>query len=98
MDNVLGMRMLKTLGLQRILVESPSLTHLLLQDALLDEMFLNYSCVYLGGDALTIGKHFQSFDSVHHPHTSLISVYLHSSHYMYLRHKVLYGIGEGREE
>lgn len=94
MNNIEGMKMLKALGLQRILVESPSLTHLLLQDALLDEMFLNYSCVYLGGDALTIGKHFQGFDSKHHPHTSLISLYMHSSHYMYLRHKVVYGVGE----
>ena len=94
MDNVQGMNMLKALGLQTLLVESPSLTHLFLQEELLDEMFLNYSCIYLGGDSLTIGQSFKSFDSHLHPHTSLISVYMHSSHYMYFRHKVLYGVRE----
>ncbi|MEG0329054.1 MAG: dihydrofolate reductase family protein [Longicatena sp.] len=92
MDNKLGMKMLKQLGINKLLVESPTLMHIFIQDELMDELFLNYSCVYLGGDSLTIGKRFKAFDSKNHPHTALLSVFMHSSHYMYLRHKLIYGI------
>ncbi len=94
MDNVKGMKILHSMGIKTLLVESPSLMHLFIQDQLMDELFLNYSCVYLGGDSLTIGKNFKAFDSKNHPHTSLITVYMHSSHYMYLRHKVIYDVKE----
>lgn len=92
MDNVFGMKLLKYMGINTLLVESPTLLHIFMQSELMDELFLNYSCVYLGGDSLTIGQRFKAFDSVNHPHTSLISVFMHSSHYMYLRHKVIFGI------
>lgn len=92
MDNVKGMKILKSLGINTLLVESPSLIHIFIQNELMDELFFNYSCVYLGGDSLTIGKNFKAFDSKKHPHTSLLSVYMYSSHYMFFRHKVLYGI------
>lgn len=97
MDNHLGMKILKKLGINKLLVESPTLMHIFIQDQLMDELFLNYSCIYLGGDALTIGSRFESFDSKNHPHTSLVSVYMHSSHYMYLRHKLIYGVTENNK-
>lgn len=97
MDNKLGMKMLKRLGIHKILVESPTLMHIFIEDELMDELFFNYSCLYLGGNSLTIGQRFNAFDSNHHPHTELLSVYMHSPHYMYFRHKMIYGIhGETR--
>lgn len=92
MNHKLGMKMLKKLGIHKMLVESPTLMHIFIQDELMDELFLNYSCLYLGGNSLTIGQRFHAFDSRNHPHTELLSVYMHSPHYMYLRHKMIYGI------
>lgn len=94
MDNKLGMKMLKKLGIHKLLVESPTLMHLFIEDELMDELFLNYSCVYLGGNSLSIGQRFTPFTSDKHPHTSLLSVFMHSSHFMYFRHKLIYGIEE----
>lgn len=91
-DNLIGMKMLRRLGICKLLVESPTLMHILVQDELMDELFLNYSCVYLGGNSLTIGQRFKAFDSSYHPHTELLSVYMHSPHYLYLRHRLVYGI------
>lgn len=97
MNHQLAMKLLKEIGIHKLLVESPTLMHIFIQEELMDELFLNYSCVYLGGNALTIGSKFASFDSLNHPHTSLISVYLHSSHFMYLRHKLIYGMNPSED-
>ena len=94
MNHTVGMKLLKQMGIDKLLVESPTLMHIFIQEQLLDELFLNYSCVYLGGDALTIGSRFPSFDSKHHPHTSLLRIYMHSSHFLYFRHQLLYNVTE----
>lgn len=89
-DHQVGMRALKRLGIGKLLVESPTLTHLLIQEQLMDELFFNYSCVYVGGNALTIGQSFPAFAAEDHPHTALLSVHMHSPHFMYLRHRLIY--------
>jgi riboflavin biosynthesis pyrimidine reductase len=93
-DHREGMRALKSIGLNKILVESPTITHLLVQDQLMNEMFINQSGIYLGGDSLTIGSDFKGFETNQYPHTSLVSMHLHSKHFLYTRYKLIYKQGE----
>lgn len=85
-----GMKILKQMGIDRLLVESPTVTHIFMEEHIMDELFLNYSCIYVGGNANSIGKACPSFGSENHPHTKLISVHMYNSHFLYLRHKVVY--------
>lgn len=89
-DSVQLMKFLKKIGIDRLLVETPSYMHYLLSLRMMDELFLNYSCVYLGGNALTIGKTGKEFTSLDHPHTKMLSIHTHSDHFFYFRHKMIY--------
>lgn len=90
LDNVKGMKALKQLGIFRLLCESPTVLHILIQQQLVNELFFNYSCVYLGGDSLTIGQSGQAFTTEVHPHTEILSLHIHSPSFMYIRHKLIY--------
>ena len=76
--------------LDRLLVETPSYMHYLVSQKMMDELFFNYSCIYVGGQALTIGKFGKEFGSKDHPHTRMLSIHSHSDHFFYFRHKLLY--------
>lgn len=82
---------MKKLGLDKVLVETPSYMHFLVAQGLMDELFFNYSCIYVGGQALTIGKFGREFGSKDHPHTRMLSIHTHSDHFFYFRHKLIYG-------
>lgn len=84
------LRILKLMGINRAIVESPSYCHSLMGDKLLDEILLNYSCVYLGGDTVSFGKGMEPFTSVSHPHTEMISIHTHSPSFFYFRQKFNY--------
>jgi riboflavin biosynthesis pyrimidine reductase len=73
-----------------ISIESASFFHNMIEDKLVDEIFLNYSGVYVGGDALSIGKNAKSFDSINHPHLELLELYLHANNFLYTRQKIIY--------
>ena len=83
------LRFLKMNGVHRVLVESPFITHLFLREGLMDELFINTSGVYVGGNALSLGKSGQSFLSQEHPHTSLMSMHVHSPHFLYTRYALM---------
>ena len=80
---------LKRMGIERVLVESPFLTHLFMQRQLMDALFINVSCLYVGGNAMSIGKLGDAFTSQNHPHTRLQSLALHSDHFLFTRQEVL---------
>ena len=84
------LRLLKLMGINRAMVESPSYCHSMLQDGLLDEITLNYSCVYIGGTAIGFGNGMEPFTSVHHPHSEMLSIHSHSPSFFYFRHKFVY--------
>ncbi len=86
------LKILKAMGLDKVLVESPTYCHHLMQTELLDEIFLNTSCVFVGGDCASIGGYSEPFTSVDHPHTEIVSIHMHSPHFIYTRHKLIYGI------
>ncbi|ONI47730.1 hypothetical protein AN644_04120 [Candidatus Epulonipiscium fishelsonii] len=89
-DSELVLKILKQLGMDRVMVESPSYCHSMLQDGLLDEWTVNYSCVYIGGNAVGFGQGMEACTSTRHPHSELLSIHMHSPSFMYLRHKFIY--------
>ncbi|MFW5891464.1 MAG: dihydrofolate reductase family protein [Nanoarchaeota archaeon] len=91
-DSYLVLKILKTMGFDKAMVESPSYCHALLGDGLLDEMILNYSCVYIGGDAVGLGDKMEPYTSKKHPHSEMITIHSHSPSFFYFRHKFVYGL------
>lgn len=81
---------LKKMGIDKLLVETPSYAHYLAGEQMMDELFFNYSCLLIGGKALTIGQFGKEFTSENHPHTRMLSIHAHSDHFFYFRHKLIY--------
>lgn len=90
-DSKVALYIMKKFGLDKVLVETPSYMHYLVSQEMMDELFFNYSCVYLGGKALTIGQFGKEFGSTDHPHTRMLSIHSHSDHFFYFRHQLIYG-------
>ncbi len=84
---------LRSLGLQLVLVESPSYTSHLMQLGCMDEAFVNYSMIYAGG-MHSPGRGLP-FTHDSHPHVALQTLALHSASFIYTRQRLYYGIGEG---
>lgn len=89
-DSKIALYIMKRFGLNNVLVETPSYMHYLVSQGLMDELFFNYSCIYVGGQALSIGKFGKEFGSEDHPHTRVLSMHSHSDHFFYLRHQLIY--------
>jgi riboflavin biosynthesis pyrimidine reductase len=90
-DSAALLTILRIMGMERALVESPSYCHVLMQDALLDELTLNYSCLYIGGTAVGLGNGMEPFTSTRHPESELLSIHMHSPSFLYFRHRLRYG-------
>lgn len=84
--------LLRRLGLQIVLVESPTYTSHLMQLGCMDEAFVNYSMIYAGG-VHTPGRSL-AFTHDSHPHVKLQALALHSASFIYTRQRLYYGIGE----
>lgn len=89
-DSKVALCIMKKFGLDKILVEAPTYMHHLVVHGLMDELFFDYSCIYIGGQALSIGKFGKEFGSKDHPHTKMLSIHSHSDHFFYFRHKLMY--------
>ena len=89
-DSKVALYILKRFGIDRLLVETPSYMHYLVSQKMMDELFFNYSCIYVGGQALTIGKFGKEFTSKDHPHTRVLSIHSHSDQFFYFRHQLMY--------
>ncbi len=89
-DTKLMLYALKKMGLQYLCAESPTYTTVLLREECLDEYFITYSMVYVGGTMSPGAIYPESFKD--HVHSSLVSVGIHNSNFLYTRQKMLYGI------
>lgn len=89
-DSEIALYIMKKFGLNKVLVETPSYMHYLVSLGFMDELFFNYSCIYVGGQALSIGKFGKEFGSKDHPHTRMLSIHSHSDHFFYFRHRLIY--------
>lgn len=89
-DAKLLMYALRKLGLQKLCVESPSYCAYLTQLEMLDEYFINYSMVFVGG--VTTPGHTTPFGYQDHPHADLLSLGVHRSNFMFTRQKLRYQV------
>lgn len=85
------MKILKTIGINRLLIESPGYGNFLVKQKMMDEFFLNVSAVYIGGgDTMTLGKADKGFLADSHPHTKLLSIHIYNEYFTYYRYKFNY--------
>ena len=84
--------LLKSRGMERLLIESPTYTSHLMQYGLLDEYFINYSMLYAGGPITPNTKN--PFSSRTHPHARLLTLATHGPDFLYTRQKLYYGINQ----
>lgn len=89
-DGHLMMYILKKLGLEKLCVESPSYCAYMLKEQMLDEYFIDYSMVFVGGT--TTPGSFIAYGSKDHPHADLISLGIHKSNFLFTRQKLRYGV------
>ena len=89
-NNRIGLCILKKMGINKLLIESPTVTHIFMQERLLDELFLNQSGIYIGGKATSIGNNCSSFSSLDHPHAELVSIYMYNPYFIYNRYRLKY--------
>lgn len=90
-DSAVTMRILKMIGINRLLIESPGYGHFLVKQKMMDEFFLNMSAVYIGGgDTMTLGKADKGFLAESHPHTKILSIHMFNEYFAYFRYKFNY--------
>lgn len=90
LDTAALLRFLKQGGCDKTLIESPSFLSRLMAEELLDEMFLNTSGIFIGGDALTLGQNAGGFSPDNHPHTKMLTIHEHGDSFFYFRYKLDY--------
>lgn len=90
-DSTVTMKILKKIGIERLLIESPGYGHYLVKQKMMDEFFLNLSAVYIGGgDTMTLGKADKGFLAEAHPHTQILSIHMYNDYFAYFRYKFNY--------
>ena len=89
-DSQVLLYLLRQLGLERLLIESPSYNWHLMENKALDEFFINYSMVYAGG-TITPGLK-APFTHENHPHAQLLTVGMHKSSFIFTRQKIYYDV------
>ncbi len=90
LDIKLLLELLRQGGIEMLLVESPSFLVSLMREKLLDEIFLNLSGIFIGGDALSIGSGSLPFGVTNHPHTRVLTIHVHSDYFFYFRYRLHY--------
>ena len=89
-DMHLMLRLLRRMGIETVCAESPAYCGALMENGCLDEYFINYSMVYVGG-VCTPGHLFPQ-RSMDHPHADLVSVGIHHRNFLFTRQKITYGV------
>ncbi len=89
-DGPLLMYILKLLGIERLLIESPSYMTYLMSIESMDEMFMNYSSVFAAGK-IGFGA-FLDFGVNDHPHSDFVQISLHNVNFIATRQRMIYGL------
>ncbi len=90
LDDLLLFNFLKQYNIDRILVEAPTYTHYLLQQGLVDELFLNQAGVYSGSMKHLNTNPEAAFSSANPPRAKMITIHTHSAHFFYYRYRFIY--------
>ncbi len=89
-DISLLLRLLRGVGIKMLLVESPTFLVSLMREGLVDEIFLNISSLFIGGNAPGIGDNEIPFGADNHPHAQVLTVHAHSDYFFYFRYRMRY--------
>lgn len=81
---------LRKIGIQHLLIESPTYMWLLMNQQLLDEFFVDYSSLFIGGP-ITPG-YANGFSYLDHPHSKFLVIALHKNSFLFTRQKLVYGL------
>ena len=79
---------LRQIGIKKLCVEAPSYMWHLIENRAMDEMFINYSMVFVGGTA-AMGS-YRAFSAIKHPHSEILSLACHRSSFIFTRQKLRY--------
>jgi riboflavin biosynthesis pyrimidine reductase len=90
LDPLLLLKALRSLGIRRSLVETPTFLASLMEQGALDELFLNTSGLFIGGKAITIGENYPPFTPEQHPHGKVVTIHSHSDSFFYTRYRFTY--------
>lgn len=89
-DTRLFLYVLRKIGICHLLVESPTYMWLLMNQQMLDEFFVNYSSLFIGGP-ITPG-YGTGFSFLNHPHSKFLFIGLHRKSFLFTRQKLVYGL------
>ena len=84
LNNTIIMKALRYAGIKYFTIESPIYTHVLLQEHMIDEMWLNYSMVYVGAKGRGMGENMDGFTPKDHPHAKILTLHMHSPSSIYV--------------
>lgn len=91
-DSQVLLYILKKIGLEKLVIESPSFMWHLMELEAMDEMFINYSSVFVGGK-MSPGI-FSTFSVNAHPHSQILTTAMHQNNFIFTRQKLYYGLVE----
>ncbi len=87
-DLKLFMKSLKLAGVNQVIVESPTITWIMMKEKIMNEYFLTYTTTFIGGQ-LSPGWNMPfSFDD--HPHAEILQLNNHKSSFIYTRQAIRY--------
>jgi len=89
-DSAALLFILRQLGIQKACIESPQYLWHLVHSAMLDEFFVNYSSVWVGGN-IALGSH-GPFSVNDHPHSRFLSIAAHRNGFIFTRQQLVYGL------
>jgi riboflavin biosynthesis pyrimidine reductase len=84
------LKCLRFLGVERAIIESPSYLWHLIGFGGMDEIFLNYSSVFVGGKIVLGG--FSDFTTEAHPHGRFLQLGTHGEGFLFTRQQFVYGL------
>ncbi|MFO7820422.1 MAG: dihydrofolate reductase family protein [Halanaerobacter sp.] len=83
-------KFLKKAGLDRIMVEAPSYAHYLIQQHLLDELFLNQTGSYIGEPKFLNSDSSSAFSVGTEPQAKMITIHTYNSYFFCFRYRFIY--------
>ncbi|KAF0091020.1 MAG: pyrimidine reductase riboflavin biosynthesi [Fusobacteria bacterium] len=87
-DLKLFMKSLKVAGVNQVIVESPTITWLMMKEKIMNEYFLTYTTTFIGGQ-LSPGWN-MPFSFEDHPHAEILQLNNHKSSFIYTRQVLRY--------
>ena len=83
-------KFLKEAGLDKIMVEAPSYAHYLIQEHLLDEIFLNQAGSYIGEPKFLNSDAKSAFRAGREPQAKMVTIHTYNSYFFCFRYRLIY--------